>query len=300
LVPFGVVGDPMLGQRMVVTHVASGRDLVRVTGAMASGTAVHAIVDPDFDAAPAPAQAASPPAGLHFAPLPRTRAEADAIRARFPQTCVHAGGEASVAALAAIERPALLHVATHGFFSPLPERARLPAHTDMLRVGGELLILQRALPSDDPNPMLHAGLAFAGANHSTPEQPVGLVTAAEIAGLDLRGTELVVLSACDTGLGVAAHGEEFAGLRRAFAIAGVASQVISLWEVEDDAAAMLMREYYQALAAGLGRAEALWQAQKVVRSRPRFAHPAAWAAFVAWGAATPLSDGLRTTAASTP
>jgi CHAT domain-containing protein len=279
----------------VVSHTASGRDLVRQRVETVPRTAVHAIVDPDFDAqlAGAPMTVGT----LRFDSLPATRTEADAIRAVFPQSLLHSGAQASVAALKAIERPALLHIATHGFFSSAPKSVPVLGRADLLHVGDELLILQRALPSADVNPMLDAGLALAGANHSTPEQPVGLVTAAELAALDLRGTEIVVLSACDTGLGVAAHGEEFAGLRRALAIAGAASQVISLWEVEDEAAAMLMQVYYRLLAAGAGRAEALWQAQDVVRHRPRFAHPSAWAAFVAWGDAGPLSDGLRATAA---
>ena len=289
LVPFSVLGDPMLGERLTVIHVASGRDLMRAS-AVASGGAVHAIVDPDFDSgAQEPAAAES----LRFAPLPGTHEEAEAIRAVFPQARVSAGVEASVATLMAVERPALLHVATHGFFAPPADRKRRGGRSDLLQVGDELLVLQRALPSADVNPMLHAGLALAGANSGTSGQTARLVTAAELAALDLRGTELVVLSACDTGLGVADHGEEFAGLRRAFAIAGAASQVISLWEVEDDATALLMREFYRRLAAGEGRAAALWHAQLAVRERPRFAHPSAWAAFVVWGDAGPLSAGLR-------
>ena len=290
LVPFGVLGDPMLGERMAVIHVASGRDLVRASE-VAGGGGVHAIVDPDFDAGCAQAPAAAE--CFRFAPLPGTRDEAEAIRAVFPQARVSAGVEASVATLMAVERPALLHVATHGFFAPPADLKRRGGRSDLLQVGDELLMLQRALPSADVNPMLHAGLALAGANGGTSGQPARLVTAAELAALNLRGTELVVLSACDTGLGVADHGEEFAGLRRAFAIAGAASQVISLWEVEDDAAPLLMREFYRLLAAGEGRAAALWHAQQAVRGRPRFAHPSAWAAFVVWGGAEPLSAGLR-------
>jgi CHAT domain-containing protein/tetratricopeptide (TPR) repeat protein len=295
LLPFGVLGDPMLAERCVVDHIASGRDLLRASEAPLPGALVHAIVDPDFDAAPAGAPAAAA-GSLHFDTLPGTRTEADVISALFPQCCVHAGADASVAALKAIERPALLHIATHGMFSAPPAAARQPGRSDLLQVGDELLVLQRALPSADDNPMRHAALALAGANRSAPGRPVGLVSAEELAALDLRGTELVVLSACDTGLGVAAHGAEFAGLRRAFAIAGAASQVISLWEVEDDAAAELMREYYRLLVAGAGRAEALREAQAALRRRPRFVHPSAWAAFVAWGAAGPLSDHLRSRA----
>jgi CHAT domain-containing protein len=169
--------------------------------------------------------------------------------------------------------------------------------TSSLLVDGELLLIQRALRPAMNNPMLHAGLALAGANCSAPGRSAGFVTAAEVAALDLRGTELVVLSACDTGLGAIPPGGEFAGLRRAFAMAGAAAQVISLWEVDEDATTALMTSFYRHLLAGAGRAEALRRAQHEVRRRPRWAHPGAWAAFVAWGAWGPLSQRLR--AAST-
>ena len=294
--PFGVLGDPMLGDRAVVAHVASGRDLLRRAPEGATGSSVQVIVDPDFDAGTA--EAATAIAGLDYEALPGTRAEGDAIRALFPQAVVRSGPDAAVAALSSGERPALLHIATHGFFVTPPKSSRQPAHTEVLHLDDELLFFQGALPSADVNPMLYGGLALAGANRSTPGQLVGHVTAADLASLDLRGTELVVLSACATGLGVATHGEEFAGLRRAFAIAGAASQVISLWEVEDEATAMLMEEFYKALLAGTGRAEALWRAQQAVRRQPAFAHTSAWAAFVPWGAAGPLSDAVRGAARS--
>jgi CHAT domain-containing protein/tetratricopeptide (TPR) repeat protein len=291
ILPFAVLGDPTLGDRAVVSHVASGRDLLRRASEVAAGGMVQVIVDPDFDAGPAGAPPAI--AGLEYEALPGTRAEGDAIRALFPQAVVQFGADAAVAALGSGERPVLLHIATHGFFVTPPRSSRLPGHTDVLHLDDELLFFQRALPSADVNPMLYGGLALAGANRSAPGRLVGHITAAEVASLDLRGTELVVLSACATGLGVATHGEEFAGLRRAFAIAGAASQVISLWAVEDEATAMLMEEFYKALAAGAGRAEALWRAQQAVRRQPDFAHPSAWAAFVPWGAAGPLSEAVR-------
>ena len=296
LLPFGVLGDPMLGDGVVVAHVASGRDLLRWAQRGPSGSAVHAIVAPDFDAGPADVPAAS--GGLAYAALPGTRAEGQVIAALFPQAVVHTGRAADVAALTSGERPALLHIATHGFFVTPPRSSRQPGQTDLLHLEDELLFFQRVLPSADVNPMLYGGLAFAGANRSTPGQLVGLITAAELASLDLRGTELVVLSACASGLGVATHGEEFAGLRRAFAIAGAASQVISLWEVEDKATAMLMDAFYRALIDGMGRAEALWRAQQVLRIQPEFAHTRAWAAFVPWGAAGPLSEAVRGAATS--
>jgi CHAT domain-containing protein/tetratricopeptide (TPR) repeat protein len=293
LLPFGVlgpIGGPKLVERFTLNHVGSGRDLMREPQACSPGTEVHAFVDADFDAG------ARAGAGLRLQPLPGTRREAAVLQAHFTHCIVHAGAAACVAAVKALHRPALVHIATHGVFAPPSGAPRPLWRTDTISLSGELVFLQSAGPAAIDNPMLSVGLALAGANASVPGRPAGFISAAELAGVDLRGTEVVVLSACETGLGVAAYGDEFAGLRRAFTIAGAQSQVISLWAVDDDAAAALMGEYYDRLVAGQGRAEALAKAQQAVRDRPRFAHPNVWAAFAAWGQAGPLSNVLRQSA----
>ena len=307
LLPFGVLGAPMLADRCIVCHLSSGRELLRAVLPSAPHAAVQVLVDADFDADDLPGVPAgepergAPPVSMpmQLDALPRTRDEAQLIEALFAGCRVLAGAQASVAALQAITRPALLHIATHGWFRPVEATAPV-VKNHWLQIGDESLLLGRASRSAAANPMLHAGLALAGANRSAPGRSSGFVTAAELAALDLRGTELVVLSACDTGLGATAPGSEFAGLRRAFAIAGAAAQVISLWSVDDEATAALMQAFYRHLLAGAGRADALQRAQREVRRRPRWAHPSAWAAFVCWGAAGPLSDGLRAGAQGTP
>ena len=299
LLPFGVLGAPMLADRCIVCHLSSGRELLRAVLPPAPHAAVQVLVDADFDADDLPGVPAgepergAPPVSMpmQLDALPLTRDEAQLIEALFAGCRVLAGAQASVAALQAITQPALLHIATHGWFRPVEATAPV-VKNQRLQIGDESLLLGRATRSAAANPMLHAGLALAGANRSAPGRSSGFVTAAELAALDLRGTELVVLSACDTGLGTTAPGSEFAGLRRAFAIAGAAAQVISLWSVDDAATAALMQAFYRHLLAGSGRAEALQQAQREVRRRPRWAHPSAWAAFACWGAAGPLSDGL--------
>lgn len=321
LLPFGVLGAlgaPMLAERCVVCHLTSGRELLRPALPLVPDAVVQVVVDADFDAddlpgvlggvPDAPAAAAAPASDPPRAPmqrapqldaLPRTRDEAQLIKALLPRCRVLAGAQASVAALKAITQPALLHIATHGWFRPVEATPPL-LKNHRLQIGGESLLLGRAAASAQANPMLHAGLALAGANRSAPGLNWGFVTAAELAALDLRGTELVVLSACDTGLGAIVPGGEFAGLRRAFSMAGAAAQVISLWSVDDEATAALMQSFYRHLLAGAGRADALQRAQRDVRRRPRWAHPSAWAAFVCWGAAGPLSDGLRAGALELP
>ena len=315
LLPFGVLGvldSPMLAERCVVCHLTSGRELLRPALPSTPGAVVQVVVDADFDADDLPGlpgvPAAQPDGGLPLVPiqrapqlgtLPRTRDEAQLIEALLPRCRVLAGAQASVAALKWITQPALLHIATHGWFRPVEATPPL-LKNHWLQLGDESLLLGRTAASAQANPMLHAGLALAGANRSAPGLTRGFVTAAELAALDLRGTELVVLSACDTGLGAIAPGGEFAGLRRAFSMAGAAAQVISLWSVDDDATAALMQSFYRHLLAGAGRADALQRAQREVRRRPRWAHPSAWAAFVCWGAAGPLSDGLRARALEPP
>jgi CHAT domain-containing protein len=153
-------------------------------------------------------------------------------------------------------------------------------------------------------PMLRSGLALAGANRA---QGVagedGILTALEAAGLDLWGTKLVVLSACETGVGEVRNGAGVYGLRRALVLAGSESQVMSLWQVNDAATRDLMVMYYRRLQSGTGRTEALRLVQlEMLKSRePRAgrqdrglisvategvtdrSHPFYWAAFIQSG-----------------
>jgi CHAT domain-containing protein len=108
-----------------------------------------------------------------------------------------------------------------------------------------------------------------------------------VSGLDLLGTELVVLSACETGLGEIRVGEGVFGLRRAFVLAGVRTLVMSLWKVPDTQSAELMQRFYANLATGLSRAEALRDAQLDLATR--YPHPWFWGAFICQGDPGPLA-----------
>ncbi|HZH13098.1 MAG TPA: CHAT domain-containing protein [Archangium sp.] len=112
------------------------------------------------------------------------------------------------------------------------------------------------------------------------------MTALELAGLNLWGTQLVVLSACDTGRGDVKLGQGVYGLRRAFLVAGAETVVMSLWKVNDETTSTLMGSYYRHLLAGEGRATALREAMRELRrTQP---HPHYWAPFLAMGKETPL------------
>ena len=137
------------------------------------------------------------------------------------------------------------------------------------------------------NPLLRSGLALAGANtwrkkgSLPPEAEDGILTAEDVSGLDLLDTELVVLSACETGLGEVQTGEGVFGLRRAFVLAGAKTLVMSLWKVPDRQTQELMVDFYRRVLEGQPRAEALRQAQLAMKSK--YPNPYYWGAFICQG-----------------
>ena len=141
------------------------------------------------------------------------------------------------------------------------------------------------------NPLLQSGLAMAGANHraaARPDEDDGILTAEEVAALDLEGVEWAVLSACDTGLGHVKAGEGVFGLRRAFQVAGARTVIMSLWSVDDRATEQWMQALYRGrLGAHLDTADAVRQASLQTiqqrRARGQSTHPFYWAGFVAAG-----------------
>ena len=133
------------------------------------------------------------------------------------------------------------------------------------------------------NPLLRSGLALAGANLPDNSNDDGILTALEASGLNLWGTKLVVLSACDTGVGEVRNGEGVYGLRRAFVLAGAESLVMSLWPVSDYTTRQLMTHYYQNLKQGVGRGASLRQVQLDMLKRNPKLHPFYWANFIQSG-----------------
>jgi len=287
LVPFEALVDPQGRYALdsyLVSYVSSGRDLLRLALPQPPRSSAVLIAGPDYGPVPR-----SPgPDQLTFTQLTGAAAEATDLQRYFPTAAV-TDKKATKAALAMLTGPAMLHVATHGFYG---WRAGLAgAATRGPATRGPWPDLLRG-PRGAPPPPTHdlsdaldqAGLAMTDANRG----PAGIVTAREIAGFDWTGTQLVVLSACQTGLGAVASGDGVYGLRRALVLAGAASQVVSLWSVADASTPALMRDYYAALQHGTGRAEALRQAKRRLLQQPRYAHPFFWAAFIPAGDWRPL------------
>ncbi len=220
-----------------------------------------------------PAPATPVPGAQVWKALPATRGEVLTVRDLFEERFAEEDGllkhpvvslrgrRATTASLRAqAGKHRWLHVATHGFFSAPGHLVALsPAGS---RSGDALNLLDSGTPL---HPGLMSGLVLAGANLATqPGASNGILTALEVAELDLSHVELAVLSACETGLGEVQSGEGTLGLARAFQVAGARGVVASLWSVDDDATRKLMEVFYSRLwdkAHPLGKLEALRAAQ---------------------------------------
>jgi len=230
---------------------------------------------------------------LHFNDLPGTGREAlDVSRLWETEGGSHAevltGTAATETALKrSLADRRVVHLATHGFFL---SSGCAPGRSNSRGVGG-LVSADAIAAAELENPLLLSGLAMAGANRSgrrSVDQDDGILTAEEIAGLDLQDTEWAVLSACDTGLGEIRAGEGVFGLRRAFQIAGARTVIMSLWSVDDQATRQWMRALYEGrFKKGLDTAQAVHAASLTMlrerRARGLSTLPFYWAAFVAAG-----------------
>lgn len=295
----------------LVHYLSAERDMVPRTGGSAAGKGLLAIGGPSYDGNETRAAAVATGSAalrtrsscgsfesLRFEPLPGAEIEAGEIvelwkgrgkpSASSAEPVVHlTGPEASEAAFKQ-RAPGMrvLHLATHGFFLGGDCAAGLD------RSRGFKLV-EEPSPSVGVrlSPLLLSGLALAGANRRSDDDPSGedgVLTAEEIASLDLSSVDWAVLSACDTGVGEIQAGEGVFGLRRAIQVAGVRMLVMSLWPVDDESTRAWMRSFYRAkLVDGMGVPEALRDASLRLlgerRANGSTGHPYYWAAFVAAG-----------------
>jgi CHAT domain-containing protein/Tfp pilus assembly protein PilF len=285
LLPFHVLSGSD-GRLLVETHrfsyLTSGRDLIAPPPSHPAGPAL-VIANPAFGEPRATMDRVVP---RTFAPLPGAEREAVSVAELLGNVRPQLGADASETAVKAARSPRILHVATHGFY--------LAAGSDGPEDRTRGLRIDAAGAASSLQPLLRSGLALAGANAvATSGAEDGILTASEAALLDLRGTELVFLSACESGLGVVNAGESVYGLRRAFVIAGARSQILTLWKVSDEATIRLVTDFYRSLATGETRAGALRAAQRAALADPARRHPFYWAAFILSGADGPLAPDPR-------
>ncbi len=289
-----------------ITYVSSGRDLLRLATRSTPRAPALVFANPAYDDAgdaappkPAPVRHRSLSRDLDrgsmaFSPLPGAEAEAKAIAPLLASSQLRVGAAARETELKAVHGPAILHIATHGFFlRDLPESASgQPASRGAAVFGDDPIPLAApatatAKPVRWENPLLRSGIALAGANQRRSGDDDGILTALEASGLDLWGTRAVVLSACQTGVGESRSGQGVFGLRRALVLAGAETLVMSLWDVDDDATKDLMVAWYKRIRAGEPRGAALRAVQLEMlrgkRGGGQWRHPALWAAFVAIG-----------------
>jgi CHAT domain-containing protein/tetratricopeptide (TPR) repeat protein len=295
-------------ERHRCAYLSSGRDLLRAPGNLAKGTVVFAGPDYKLEASERIALAekllqkketqlamrGSPSTTLRSAGwknLPGAAAEAGDIRkalqgGAYGPVKTYVGPEALEEVLKAMPAPRILHLATHGFFLDREVDDKTPPEE------GAGAGFARGRLKRMENPLLRSGIVLAGANaigdkESSAKVEDGWVTAEEIALLNLHGTELVVLSACQTGLGDIKTGEGVYGLRRAFLHAGARSLVTSLFEVPDTETRQLMQRFYAGVGAGRGKLVSLHAAQVGLIAERRKSHAAAhpffWASFVLVG-----------------
>lgn len=302
--PFEVL--PLSGGRTLIddfhiTYLGVGRDVLRFVGPSArqQGAPPLVLAAPDYNLS---AQTADPDAGLrghqvqrrsrnidprklYFRRLKGTQIEGTIV-ARMLGVEPWLGKRALEGPLKRYASPRILHLATHGFFLPVSKQE---SRQELHRRSGWFRGFNEMEATRLENPLLRSGLVLAGFNSWArgkplpPEAEDGLLTAEDVSGMNLLDTELVVLSACETGLGDVQTGEGVFGLRRAFALAGTRGLVMSLWKVADEATRELMEEFYGRIVAGDERqspGEALRGAQLFVKQQERFADPFYWGAFI--------------------
>jgi CHAT domain-containing protein len=313
-------GKYLIESGKLLHYLSAERDLVSTSSRDTTGQGLLALGGPDYDDRARVSKLDSPlresaPGGtvvttsrgtrascgsfdsLRFEPLPEAAVEAEEIASLWRSASdagAARGGVLHLAGSAASEaafkkgapRKQVLHLATHGFFLG----GDCGSARDRTRSRG-FKVTQEESVVTGLSPLLLSGLALAGANQraaAAAGEEDGVITAEEIASLDLSGVDWAVLSACDTGVGEIQAGEGVFGLRRAMQIAGVRTLIMSLWPVDDEATRAWMKTLYGArLSGGLDTPRAVREAGRAVMLQRREAgestHPFFWAAFVAAG-----------------
>jgi len=299
-----------------VVYVPAGRDILRWGEPGTGSRAVVVMADPDYDLGldkrtkvitqlklPSAAQGERPIMRggisddlqkIRFERLEGTQKEGRQVKRALSREgydvklCM--GEQAIEEVLQSLSGPRLVHLATHGFFlaqeePDLREQIQGKSRASLLGQGKDWSDMAGVVGE---HPLLRSGVVLAGANSSIAKgRDEGILHGTKVQGLRLWGTDLVVLSACETGLGIVRAGEGVFGLQRSFILAGARTLIASLWKVDDDATALFMSEFYKAWTGGTNKSEALAKARRAVRNHPghpEWSDPFYWAAFILVGA----------------
>ncbi len=315
--PCGQNGSKFLIEEKTISYVTSGREIVRLTNSKLKIQNEKSLVmgNPDFDLdlrsrrreeaeiSRSSDQTAKPDGirlltsaatrslsrdfrGLLFKPLPGSGIEATNVAKLLGMDAsLRLGADAREAELIAVVSPRVLHLATHGFYLPDQEfkQTNSAAWSSAFTRPGPP---EGGTPNWE-NPLVRCGIALAGANHARQITNAiaedGLLTGLEASLLNLQGTELVILSACDSGSGEVKIGEGVMSLRRAFRIAGAETVLASHWKVSDKATSRLMTEFMRRWRSGEPRAKAWREAQLSLLRSKQFSNPYFWSAFTLTG-----------------
>ena len=183
--------------------------------------------------------------------------------------------EASALNIQKKESPKIIHIASHSFFLSNKEENNILSS----------ILFSNNLNTKNTkfeNPLLRSGIVLSGANFPNLNKlDDGYLTALEVSKLNWQGTELVVISGCESGIGVNKAGDGVYGLKRSIAVSGARSSMLSLWEVKDEPTAAFMESFYKKLKSGVSRNKALFETQKEFRNHivEAWRHPNVWAAF---------------------
>jgi len=300
LIPFEVLLDSegkYLMEDHSITYVAAGRDIMRFTDTTVAQGDGLIMADPDYDMGlqektqvaktmgiietRGPAPITRDAKDLRFKRLPDTKKEANVVEKILRESYKtnvrnYQDKKALEEVLMTAKEPRVLHLATHGYFLKDEEVKHEP------KMGFLSSDIDRMVDIGIENPMLRSGIVLAGVNASLKEgRDDGVVSAEKILGLRLKGTDLVVLSACDTGVGDVKSGEGVFGLKRSFILSGAKTVVMSLWSIPSKETTELMTDFYTLMAKGKTKAEALREARlNLMKRKP---NPFYWGAFVMVG-----------------
>jgi CHAT domain-containing protein len=236
------------------------------------------VANPDFDLALSPVQGQLQQRKATFAPLPGTQMEGTIVLKAIgaPQDRLLTGNMARQTLVQSINHPEIEHFATHSFFDLPWTPTTSPYH-----------VFEFPAPYDTEYPLLQAGIALSGANRVQNGPEDGLLTGLEVSSLRLEGTQLAVLSSCDSGQGTVLAEQGILGLRAALSMAGAESTVMTLWPICDVAGAKFMQFFYSHLSQP--PAGALRLAQQDMIASGSFADPRYWSGYLvsAQGIITP-------------